>query len=533
MTETLLKFLGLWASGNEKLVGVRPTAYAAVHPAVLVLLGVLLAAGVAWLYRREQAELTPVRRITAAVCRILLIGILLLILARPVLAITTSASASDSLALLIDTSSSMQIADVRDLPEDRARAAIAAGTLDPRAGLQQAPASSMPATPRLELVKSALRNPKLELTGQLRKHFQLSMFSFDRQLADIPMQANWIDTLQPRGSATALGDAIERLLVARRGENLAGIVIVTDGASNTGTLLPNAARLARDEHVPLYVYGVGITSPRDIQASTLLAPELAFIHNELPVAVRVRAQGYASREVKLALRLDGATVATSTLTLDSGGEQTIPMKFTPEKTGTFTLEAAIDPLPDEVVTDNNTTSARQLRVVDTRIRVLHIEQAPRWEFKYLQVMMQRDPRIEYHCWLLDAETAPGAAAQPGIVTAFPNARDLSNYDLIILGDVDPRRLPAGAMEQMNSFVANEGGGFVMMAGPRAAPLGYRRTPIERMLPVDFETTGMIAAASEGEQPIALELTPAGNANTMLRLEDDPAANQRRWERLAP
>src|ERR1700755_3593318 len=107
MMQPLLKFFGLWPSGNEKLVGIRPTAYAAVHPALLVLLGLILAAGIAWLYRREQSDITLTRRITAAVCRILLIGILLLILARPVLAITTSASVSDSLGVLIDTSSSM------------------------------------------------------------------------------------------------------------------------------------------------------------------------------------------------------------------------------------------------------------------------------------------------------------------------------------------------------------------------------------------------------------------------------------------
>ena len=139
--------------------------------------------------------------------------------------------------------------------------------------------------------------------------------------------------------------------------------------------------------------------------SAVLAPGVAFIRNDLPVAVRLRSEGYRGQAARLVLKLNGAIVASRELTLDEDGERTVSMSFSPEKTGSFALEAAIDALPGEVVTDNNTSPSKQVRIVDTRIKVLHMEQSPRWEFKYMQAMLLRDPRIEYHCWLLD--TPPG------------------------------------------------------------------------------------------------------------------------------
>ena len=55
--------------------------------------------------------------------------------------------------LLIDSSASMGIADPRERPEDRARAAIAAGTLAPDAGLASAPAIRDAAKMSFEQVK--------------------------------------------------------------------------------------------------------------------------------------------------------------------------------------------------------------------------------------------------------------------------------------------------------------------------------------------------------------------------------------------
>ena len=113
---------------------------------------------------------------------------------------------------------------------------------------------------------------------------------------------------------------------------------------------------------------------------------------------------------------------------DKDGEQIIAMKFIPQKLGDFTLTATIAPKPDEVVQDNNTSAPKHLRIVDGRIKVLHIEQTPRWEFKYLQVMLMRDRRVDYHCWLLEADAGVIERNDPSspYVPGFPVRRKTSS-----------------------------------------------------------------------------------------------------------
>ena len=60
---------------------------------------------------------------------------------------------------------------------------------------------------------------------------------------------------------------------------------------------------------------------------------------------------------------------------------------------------------------------------------------------------------------------------------------LLDYDVIVLGDVDPRQFTDAQLQMIADFVSKKGGGFAMVAGPRWSPQSYRDTPIESLLPV--------------------------------------------------
>src|SRR5207247_10196066 len=89
-------------------------------------------------------------------------------------------------------------------------------------------------------------------------------------------QFAWVDRLGATNPATAIGDALREVRNRKRGQPLAGILLVTDGANNSGSPPREIAGLLREEGVPLYVYGVGITSPRDIIIGNLFAPDVTF-----------------------------------------------------------------------------------------------------------------------------------------------------------------------------------------------------------------------------------------------------------------
>ncbi len=531
---------------------------------VLIALG--LAAVVGWMYWRTAPHLTLSHKAQLAALRTAFLFLLVVLLLRPVLAFTVEGSVRRMLVILLDGSASMQIKDPRTEEADVKRSALGRNLLDPGKGLDQPfdrgrPGVGDPVS-RLDLVKAVLKNERLDLTGRLGREYDLVPFSFGRDLKELatakpeaaasaaspagkppaapaPVPAEppgaWIDRLKAESPQTPLGDAVREILGRKRGQPLAGVWLVTDGASNSGGQPLDAAALAKQEGVPLYVYGVGIASPRDLIVGNLFAQEVAFVKDEVPVVVRVRGQGIAGQSAKLVLKLNDKVVDEKELRFAQDGEQVLNLKFTPEQTGEFELKASIDPRDDEVVKDNNAVSQR-LRVVDGKIKVLLVEQSPRWEFKYLQAMLLRDRRVELKCVLFDAD--PGLSKSPDspYLKAFPEKKEeLFAFDLVYFGDVDPKQLQPEQVEALGEFVSKFGGAFVMIAGRRVGPAAWRKTVLERMLPVEFDAQLFETAPKEdaATQPVHLELTPAGKTSSMLRLSDKDQESLARWGGLPP
>src|SRR5207247_7217411 len=124
----------------------------------------------------------------------------------------------------------------------------------------------------------------------------------------------------------------------------------------------------------------------------------------------------------LILKLDNQQVASKTITFSGDGEQVIPIRFTPQTAGTFDLEASIEPRPDETVKDNNSRSQR-LKVIDAKIKVLLVDQSPRWEFRYLQAMLLRDRRVDLKCFLVEGDKAIARLPDTPYLPEFPTRRD--------------------------------------------------------------------------------------------------------------
>ncbi len=558
MTQFFLKLIG---APMEDAVGIADASVAfrgGMGFGWFVLWLLLLGAAIYFLYRKGPGNIPRPRQYLLIGLRVLFVGMILLLLLRPVLALTVEGSVRRVLVILMDSSASMQMKDNRLLNEDQKRAAIAKGLLDPQKGITQAldqnRARGIEQVPRLELVKSALKNDRLNLLPRLDQEFDIDVFTFGQGVAPIAAgkdeaartnvitrgklarveQFSWVDSLTATNSSTAIGDALHEVLNRKRGQPLAGILLVTDGANNSGSQPRDVAALLKQEGLPVYVYGVGITSPRDIAVGNIFAPEISFVKDEVPLTVRVRAQGLSNETAEVVLKINGQTVATKSITFTGDAEQVVPLKFTPQSQGEFDLQASIQPRPDEPP-ENNSSRPHHLRVIDAKIKVLLIEQSPRWEFRYLQAMLMRDRRIELKCLLFEGDQAITRGDKTPYLSQFPATRDeLFKYDLIIFGDVAPKHISINQMDRLAEFVSEFGGAFVMVAGKRYTPHAYRRTPLEKLLPVEFEMPATESPVDPtAEKPIRLELTAAGRANAMLKLSDKEDENIALWKLLPP
>jgi hypothetical protein len=551
MTELLLRLCGVKIENAAHLAGARLALRNSDLAGWVVLAALLILALTWWSYWQSVRDLVSRRlRWVLTILRAVLFSLLLLIVLRPVLAFTVEGTIRRQLLMLVDASASMKIQDPRFDPADLARAAMAKGLLEFRKGLQQPldqnHAASVKLVPRVELLQGVLKSDQLDLIHKFAKEYDVSAFSFGQSLSEIgggdtteapkgqpakPAEADvaWIDQLDPKSQSTAIGDALRELLERKRGQPLAGIFLATDGANNTGTQPLEAARLARAEGVPLYIYGVGITSPRDIIVANLFTQEVAFAKDELPVTVRVRGQGLRGESAKITLKLGDDVVASKDLTFTSDEEQTVALPFTPQQVGEFELRASIDPREDEAAKDNNSVSQR-LKVIDSKIKVLLVDESPRWEFRYLQSVLLRDRRIELKCWLAEGDPAVAGGEGSPYVKTFPQAKEeLFKYDLVIIGDVGVKDIGAPQMEWLGEFVAKFGGSCLFIAGLRNNPVAFRSTELEKMLPVELGEG--LARNTAPERPTTIELTPLGRTSPMLRLSAKEEENAAIWKRF--
>jgi len=541
----LLRLFGIQVSDSVRVSDIG-IAFHGLSAGTALLIALVLIGGTFWVYFRTTPRLKPWQKSIVAVLRSLLIAMILLMLMRPVLLLTVEGTIRRSLLLLIDSSASMQIKDLRQDPADLARAGIAKGLLDPKSGLNQPLASTTGLTnlSRVEMLKSILTNDRLGLLSTLSESYDVIPYTFGQTLQAVSggggptttqtdpngvvKDTSFLDTITFDKPYTAIGDAVRSLLDLKRGQPLAGILLITDGGNNYGSQPVDAAALAQQDKVPLYIYGVGITSPHDIIVSQVYAPEVLFAKEEATASVTVRSMAMKGRIAKLTLKLGDDVVASQEVTFGEDGEQVIPMKFLPAAKGEDELEASIDPLPDEANKDNNKASQR-VRVIDGKIEVLYIEQKPRWEYRYLQAMLVRDRRIDPKFYLVEGDPELSKEVNSPYLADLPSTNDdWMKYDVIIIGDVDPSKyFSTEQMQSMSDLVSTFGGGIVFLAGKGYMPDAYRRTPLENLFPVEFEAGVENASATLRE--ITLDLTPAGQNSPTMRLAGSDEGSAAIWK----
>ena len=516
--------------------------------ALLILL--VLAAAAIWAYHWGAPGFSRFRRAFLAGLRILLIGLFVLLMVKPVLMLTINVPVREKLLVIVDDSQSMGIKDRRRTDDDEKRAALAAGLIPPAAGLSSALPADMGAwrdAARSDLLTAIAGNESLKLWPRLQEKADLAFYSMGRdahplgQMGDPQDDTNHVSIEQAKSffqnmkypeEVTAIGDSLHEVLDENRGQAVTGILMITDGGNNSGITPEEVADVAKQDGLPLYLYGVGITKPKDIVVHDISGSRGVFVKERADFTVKVRGSGYAGEKAKLNLKADGKVVDSQDITLTESDAE-YKLGYSPQEKGEAVVEASIDPRDDESAIDNNAVSTK-VRVLDSKVKVLYIEGDPRWDFRYLLATLQRDRRLTVKCVLLNGDPDLGTEADSPFLKGFPAERgDLVSNEIIILGDVDPAVLGAARMKLLNEWVSDMGGGLIFLAGMKHDPFQYANTPLEPLLPVELSpglTEPQWSARSRG--PVALKLTPTGEVSNIMKLSDDPELNRKIWKNFA-
>ena len=341
-------------------------------------------------------------------------------------------------------------------------------------------------------------------------------------------------TAKPKGDPlqhkyTDLSQVLARAVREARQGRIVGVVLASDGRHNHGRNPIDLARQLADLSVPVFGVLVGShRSPPDVAVVRADCPGDVYVGDTAVIRAEVLAHGLDAPRVAVHLRYQGKDVETKTLTLKPNQQRydvefTVPVK---EK-GTRRYEVVADRLPNEFYPDNNARQA-VVRVAEDKSRVLIIEGAARWEFRYLFNALTRDPRVDVKAVVFDRPSA-GLMKEGTYLDRLPERRqDLEAYDVIILGDVPPKHLSPDAIENIVDFVSERAGALVMMPGRHYLPRAYTDRRLWGLVPVVLSET---ESAEPGPAGLALALTPDGQRSPLMRLSDVSDRNLAVWQGL--
>ena len=450
-------------------------------------------AGLYWnMLRERRSVLSNARSIAIWLAQTALIAILLFMLWHPAISVARLRPQQNVVAVLIDHSRSMGIAD-----DGKTRLAAAEETLE------------------------------TQLLPELSKKFQVRLYGIGKDAVRIDQARS----LAADDNATRISDSLKHIAAEAGTMPLGAIVLLSDGGDNTGGIDRDAISQLRQLRVPVHTIGYGPDHfDKDIEIVDVASPARALAQSRVTARVAIRQHGFAGSKVTLSVRENGKIIAGQTVDLKPDAEQSETILFNVGEAGAHSFQIGITPVAGEQNTQNNSV-VRLVNVGQKKMRVLYVEGEPRWEYKFIRRALEDDPSIEVVSMLRTTQNKiyRQGIANPGELEAgFPaKAEELFKYDGLIIGSVEANYFSNDQQRMIRDFADKRGGGVLFLAGRFAlADGGYAATPMAEMMPLRF------AGEKTWSRNFAdTTLTDAGRENVILRIVEDRAKNLERWKKM--
>jgi hypothetical protein len=531
-------------------------------PAWLTAVGAVILIGlVIWVYRRDGEALNGKQRLILSLLRILVLSLIVAMLTE--VSLTVERTGLPGIAVMIDTSASMSL-------QDQYQAGSAAADLAKAISLQPGRDPH-----RLAITQEVLTRNNGRFLRDLQRAHQVRLYRFSESAApleqasldelqgtvEVPMPSDStendapagppparrlppleaalaeIKTLKPDGDQTRPGPAVKKVLADLRGTPPAALILFTDGVASVSEVdkLSTIAESVRRKGVQLHIVGLGSDeASKDILIYDTLVDEIAFVGDPMSFVAKIKSFGYAGKKLQLRLRRedDGTALASQEVKAPPDGQPLkVELSYTSSKPGEFDLVLEVVALADETNRQNN-AETRHVSVREEKIRVLLADSAPRYEFRYLKQLFERDKSTELSTLLQDADLEYSQEDRTALQHFPVKKEDLAKFDVIIFGDLSPAVLGPAVLENIRDFVREKGGSIAFIAGPQANPSAMVGTPLESLLPFkpeDVKVPSSEVQASDSFHPV---LTLEGQkGNSMFRLGDGETDSLKIWNSL--
>ncbi|MEM8678030.1 MAG: glutamine amidotransferase [Planctomycetota bacterium] len=441
----------------------------------------------------------------AGVILLLLFGML-----RPSLISTEKQEITSTVAVVLDTSRSMQVDDVNGKT-------------------------------RFEAMREAAGRC-LELEQASDGKLQFRFYAFDDDTLPLqPADGEILSQVEPEGRETDIGSALQHVVQAHQSERLGAVVLMSDGAVRTYKPVVDLRRIASElqrQGTALYPITFGRsrdqTESRDVAIANLPDQFDVFSKNRIPIKATVQISGYVGRTIPISMTVTDEEGNSETygpierVAREDGEVLDVEFQLVAGEPGQYKLEISAPAQVNEQVTENNRMSA-YMNVWEGGLRVLFISGNIGWqEQKFIRrsLAASEDIDVEFH-WIdrRNRDRWP---------TMIGPTLDDANYDVVLIEDVPAAALGNAQCELLASQV-REGRGLMMLGGKFSFGAGdYAKTALRNVLPIvmtPFERQDLNRPRREDvhlEGPI--DLVPR-RPHFVTRLSDTQTT--RRWQTLPP
>jgi len=500
MFEFLFKYpIPVFTKGKFLLLGAWPGW-------LLVLLVLVSTGGLAWLFWRQLPGAAPRIRNWRAwvVCGLeaATVAVVLLLLWEPAITVAELKSQQNIIAVLVDDSRSMAIAD----------------------------AGSDGKTARETAAGKALA----EILPGLEKKFQVRQYRLDRRLTRMEKP----DQGQSDGAATHINAGLQQMMAETSDLPVGAVVLLTDGAENGsgeagGGIDVETINALHNRRLPVHTIGFGKEmAAHDVELDDAVVAEKALADSRMTATLSFHQRGYAGKKATLDVRDGDKLLATRDVTLaadGAGSSETV--FFNAGAAGVKSIEFSIEPLAGEENTANNAVT-RLVNVSSEPKRILYVEGEPRWEFKFIRRGEADDKGVQLVSMLRTTENKiyRQGIADPGeLADGFPTkAEDLFQYQAILIGSVEADYFTPVQQELLREFVDKRGGGLLFLGGRFSlGDGGWASSSLADLFPTFLPNE----KGTFHRDPATVQLTAAGAESPITRLLDDRALNTERWRKL--
>lgn len=269
----------------------------------------------------------------------------------------------------------------------------------------------------------------------------------------------------------------------------AAIVLVSDGQSNIGVSPADIAKILANEQVPVFCVGVGQSAePVDLGIVKVEHSQRVFRTDRLRGVIYVKERIPAGEPYVLTAMNRGKAVWRKELISSDAGSKRVDFEVEAEllvddvdalaaesqaKSTPIDLEFVADVNVPEISKSNNRYASALWGVV-RKNKVLVLDVRGRWELRYINNALQRDPS-----WDVESHLGPKAFEK----SFFPVSRNaLFQFDLLILTLDSVSRLNATQQNWVSEFVASSGGGLVLVDSGRDSGTMDLSGPLKEVIP---------------------------------------------------